>query len=108
MTAEESSPPLTDAEADDIAARFREYELTPEQHERLEHLDDTALDRDGSAELIGDTVILNWRTMPLDQISGNWNALAEWVGWLIHRYHLSSSKIPDCWFLHGALVVPGQ
>lgn len=96
--------PLGDDDVDELASRFRDYELSPEQQERLDHLDDTADDRGGAAELIGDAIIFNWRTMPEEEIAANWSTLAEWVTWLIHRYRLSSSKIPDCWFLHGALV----
>jgi hypothetical protein len=47
---------------------------------------------------------VNWRTLPPAEAPAVWAALREWVGWLIHRYELNSAQIPDCWFMHGAIV----
>lgn len=33
-----------------------------------------------------------------------WTDLGEWVEWLIYRYGILPSLVPDCWYRHGGLV----
>jgi hypothetical protein len=79
----EARPPLTDAE---MAALTDEAEANGE----------------GIAEPA--PAVVNWRTMPPERVEAVWDELVEWVDWLIDRYSLTSSQIPDCWFQHGSLV----
>lgn len=89
-------------DAADIADRFAD--LDDEARALLEDIQAEAGDRGAAGELVSDVTVYNWRTMPVDECVERWEALNEWVTWLIHRYELNSSRIPDCWYRHGAVV----
>lgn len=48
--------------------------------------------------------VVNWRTINDDLAQRALAELTGWVAWFVHRYRISSRKIPDCWHEHDALV----
>ncbi|MFF0494583.1 hypothetical protein ACFYTQ_36665 [Nocardia sp. NPDC004068] len=44
-----------------------------------------------------------WRDLDHAETALLWRELAEWTGWLRHRYQLGS-RIPACWWRHEAVV----
>jgi hypothetical protein len=48
--------------------------------------------------------VVNWRELDPADESAVWGQLRVFVDWLIDRYQLTESLIPDCWYQHGRLV----
>jgi hypothetical protein len=44
-----------------------------------------------------------WHTLTPRAAGHAWDALAEWVDWLLDRYGLDDT-IPSCWYRHGAMT----
>jgi hypothetical protein len=44
-----------------------------------------------------------WHTLTPRETGHAWDALTEWVDWLIDRYCLDDA-IPACWYRHGAMT----
>jgi hypothetical protein len=44
-----------------------------------------------------------WHTLTTREAGHAWDALTEWVDWLLDRYGLDDT-IPDCWYQHGAMT----
>jgi hypothetical protein len=44
-----------------------------------------------------------WHTLTPREAGHAWDALTEWVDWLLDRYFLEDT-IPGCWYRHGAMT----
>jgi hypothetical protein len=44
-----------------------------------------------------------WHTLTSRETGHAWDALTEWVDWLLDRYSLDDT-IPVCWYRHGAMT----
>jgi hypothetical protein len=44
-----------------------------------------------------------WHTLTTSETGHAWDALTEWVDWLLDRYGLEDT-IPVCWYRHGAMT----
>jgi hypothetical protein len=47
---------------------------------------------------------LDWRQVSAAESRAHWQALREWVQWLVQRYSLDARVVPPCWYLHPQLV----
>lgn len=74
-----------------------------------------SFDQDPNAaigELLQAPTPITWRIDPTDPqrtldaatAQTQWQALREWVEWLVTRYALDHKTVPPCWYLHGAVV----
>lgn len=48
--------------------------------------------------------VVNWRAIDDPAAERAMAELSSWVVWFVHRYVISSRRVPDCWQEHGALV----
>jgi hypothetical protein len=44
-----------------------------------------------------------WTKLSIDEARGSWQAVTEFVAWLVQRFDLGD-VIPPCWWAHGAMV----
>jgi len=47
---------------------------------------------------------VRWRDIAAHQQAEAWNALRNWVDWLIAEYRLSVYDVPACWYKHSNIV----
>lgn len=47
---------------------------------------------------------VTWPNLTKKEITERLLELRDWTAWLIHRYHLDTRTIPECWSSHGELI----
>ncbi|WP_448256108.1 hypothetical protein [Microbacterium aurum] len=57
----------------------------------------------GTSAPLGGAVV-NWRELDDEDARAVWEHLRSWVEWVTVRYDVPLSIVPNCWFLHPALV----
>lgn len=98
-------------EIDDLGDVFEETEQLPKDQSEDVAAASTPLpylDPEVAEELLGEGPPtwfgVRWRDIPEADQADAWNALREWVDWLVREYKLPTSVVPPCWYKHSDIT----